>query len=324
MFPLIMAALAGSSGALFGLSYKLKERRGLPTEPVLLLFGLLYAAVSLSLLAVFGEPLFSVPALWLGVLFGVSMYAAVRVFYGLIAGSQLNISWLILQFSIVFPFALSMLIYRERLQLPGAVGVGLMLASILFFGLGKRRAGSRPAVPDRRSVLLLTLSTALTGIAISIPRVYAATDPGGGTFTLLLYQGLTVSALAAVVYLARGPARPGTAARRSAAGSASPPPGRAGPHPERAESHGGSRRSWIGMLPLTLYMGLTNSLSAAFLVVATKALPGAIVYPVRSVMNVLVVFVMSFLLFRERVRPLEAVGSLVALAGIVLVATTLG
>jgi len=301
-----MAALAGSTGALFGLSYKIKERRGLPTEPMLVLFGLLYAAVSASLLAVFREPLFSAAALWLGLLFGLSMYAAVRVFYGLIAGSQLNISWLILQFSIVFPFTLSMLLYREKLELPGAVGVGLMLVSILFFGLGKRSPGAPAALPDRRSVLLLALSTVLTGVAISVPRVYAAVDPSGGTFTLLLYQGLTVSALALAVHLLRRAAAQAPPARPPASGVRSRWPG------------------WGAMLPLALYMSLTNSLSAAFLVVATKALPGAIVYPVRSVMNVLVVFVMSFLLFKERVRPLEAVGSLVALAGIVLVAATLG
>jgi drug/metabolite transporter (DMT)-like permease len=315
MIPLITAALAGAFGALFGLSYKLKERQVLATDPLLALFAVLYTAFSALLLVVFRERPYSAAALWLGVLFGLSMYGAIRLFYGLITRSQLNISWLILQFSIVFPFGLSTLFYREKLALAGAAGVALMFVSIVFFALGRGRPGSAAPIPDRRAALLLALSTALTGVAISVPRVYAAVDPAGGTFALLLYQGLTASAVALAVvlfrHLLRRALRPAQLLPR-----ADP---RAPVTPARPP---GPRRG--GLLPLALYMSLTNSLSAAFLVVATKSLPGAIVYPVRGVMNVLVVFVMSFLLFRERVRPLEAVGSLVALAGIVLVAMTLG
>ncbi|MBN1834548.1 MAG: hypothetical protein JW820_01795 [Spirochaetales bacterium] len=293
MTHFVMTVAAGLMGALFGLSYKLKERRGLATDPLLLLFGVLYVAVSGLLLLCFHEPLFSSSALWLGILSGAAMYGAVRAFYGLIARSQLNIAWLILQFSIAFPFVLSMAYYREKLELQGAAGVALMLASILFFGLSKRGVGKPAAIPDRRAVLLLVLSTALTGVSISVPRIYAAVDPQGGTFTLLIYQGLTVTLLAAVLL----------GVQRAA---------------------GRARVRGAAMLPLALYMTLTNSLSAASLVVATRGLAGAIVYPVRSAVNVLVVFVMSFLLFKERVRPLEAVGSAVALAGILLVAATLG
>ena len=41
MLSFTMTLLAGFSGALFGLSYKLKERRGFATDPLLLLFGIL-------------------------------------------------------------------------------------------------------------------------------------------------------------------------------------------------------------------------------------------------------------------------------------------
>jgi drug/metabolite transporter (DMT)-like permease len=293
MISLLMSVLAGLCGALFGLSYKFKERRGLPTEPVLLLFGIFYVSFSAALLAVFRQSWYSPAALWLGAFFGLVMYSAVRVFYLLIAQAKLNISWLILQFSIAVPFLLSTLYFRERLQAWGAVGVGLMLLSILFFGLSKRKPDTPAALPDRRSAGLLALSTLFTGAAISVPRVYAAVEPAGGSFTLLLYQGLTVTALAAAVATLRRRRNPAT------------------PRVSR-------------LAPIALYMSLTNSLSAAFLVMAVKGLPGAIVYPVRGVVNVLVVFLLSFAFFRERVRPLEAVGSLVALGGIVLVAVTLG
>jgi len=304
-----MTLLAGLSGALFGLSYKLKERRGLATDPVLLLFGVFYTAFSGLFLALFRQPLFSLPALWLGAVFGITMYSAVRLFYGQIARSQLNISWLILQFSIVIPFFLSIVYYREQLELRGAFGVGLMFLSILFFGLSKSHAGVPGALPDRRAAVLLGLATILSGLAISVPRVYVAVEPAGGTFTLLLYQGLTVTIAATVVLVARQAVRRRAQRARPRQTERSRQPSR--PHP-------------APMTPIALYMSLTNSLSAAFLVVATRGLPGAVVYPVRSAVNVLVVFVMSFVLFRERVRPLEAVGSAVALAGIVLVAATLG
>jgi len=70
-------------------------------------------------------------------------------------------------------------------------------------------------------------------------------------------------------------------------------------------------------------MGLTSVPTTVLITLSLRYLRGAIVYPLRSSINVLGVFILSFLFFKERVRMIEAIGSLVALAGIVLVSASL-
>jgi multidrug transporter EmrE-like cation transporter len=126
---------------------------------------------------------------------------------------------------------------------------------------------------------------------MTMPRVFIALDPAGGAFTLAFYQGLTLLILSGAGWLA------------------------------------GRRRIHLngcrGVLLIGLSMGVTSVPNTAFITMALKYLAGAVVYPLRSVVNVLGVFILSFLLFKERVRPVETVGSAMALAGIVLVSATL-
>jgi uncharacterized membrane protein len=82
-------------------------------------------------------------------------------------------------------------------------------------------------------------------------------------------------------------------------------------------------KHYRGILLIALSMGVTGVPATAFITMALKFLRGAVVYPLRSVINILCVFILSFLLFKERVRILEAVGSAMAVAGIVLVSVTL-
>lgn len=80
----------------------------------------------------------------------------------------------------------------------------------------------------------------------------------------------------------------------------------------------------IGMLLLAAFMSLNALLVGVFIICALQAINGSVAFPLRSVINVLAVFLLSFLLFRERFNPLEGVGSAFALAGIVLVSSSMG
>ena len=293
MLWLLFSFLAGCSGALFSLTYKLRERGGLPVGPLMMLFSLFSVLGSGFGLLLFGEPLYNPAAIWLGVLFGFFMFTAVRLFFVVSAKTRLNLTWLIIQFGLLIPFFLSIFFYGETLKPWSLIGVGLIFLSILFFGFGKRKGSVGVVVPDRRIGVMLILSSLCSGLALSIPRIYAAAAPQGGTFTLLLFQSLTLTVLTLLLPVAwRSPLK--------------------------------SSLSWRRLIPLSAYMSSTYLLSAVFILLALKEMGGSIVYPFRTVINILSVFGLSFLLFREKVGAFEAVGVIVALGGIVLVAATNG
>ena len=71
-------------------------------------------------------------------------------------------------------------------------------------------------------------------------------------------------------------------------------------------------------------MSVASSIAAAFTIMALGHASGSGVYPVRSVANLLFVFLFSHILFHEKVRFLEAVGAVIATVRIVLVSSSLG
>jgi len=110
-----------------------------------------------------------------------------RLYFVVARRAKLNISWLIIQFSLLVPFSLSILIYRETLELQGILGVALIFSSIVFFALGKGSSGQVSAIPDARTWVLLALSSLFSGMGMSVPRIYIALSPAGGAFTLGFY-----------------------------------------------------------------------------------------------------------------------------------------
>jgi drug/metabolite transporter (DMT)-like permease len=291
LIGLIFTFLTGFAGALYSLHYKFKERNACPTDPVMFFFSLSFVLVTAVILYLFKEPVFCPEALLLGIPFGIVMCLALRLYFLVTTRAKLNISWLIIQFSLLIPFSLSILVYRETLELRAIIGIVLIFSSIIFFGVGKGSSGTRAAIPDTRTWLLLALSSLFSGLGMAVPRVYVSLNPEGGAFTLAFYQGLTLLVLNAAVLLIRW-----------------------------------NKNTWEkagGVLLIGSSMGATAVPTTVFITLALMFLRGAIVYPLRSVINVLCVFVLSFLLFKEKVRVMEAVGSLLALAGIVLVSATL-
>ena len=288
---LVFTFLTGSAGALYSLNYKFKERRAYPTDPVMFFFSVTFVLVTTVFRLLFHEPIYSREALLLGIPFGICMYLALRLYFVVARRAKLNISWLIIQFSLLVPFGLSILIYQETLEPQAILGIVFIFLSIIVFALGKSSSVHDAAIPDARTWALLALSSLFSGIGVSMPRIYVGLKPAGEAFTLAFYQGLTLVILSAGgLLLGRNKI---------------------------------SWKSYGGILLIASSMGVTSVPATAFITMALKFLRGAIVYPLRSVINILCVFVLSFLLFKERVRPLEAIGSAMAVAGIVLVSATL-
>jgi drug/metabolite transporter (DMT)-like permease len=225
--------------------------------------------------------------------------------------SRLNVSWTIIQFSVVVPFLASLLIYHEQVTLRGVAGVAAIFAAIVLFGCGHSSSSSTLEESDRWIIVLLVLSTFFSGVSNTMSKVYTAMDSAAQPFPMMLVANVTVVALSLAVAAFRLiPAR----ARRArittpAAGSQA-----AAPAPAWT-------MSWTG-IAVASWMAVMQLAGTALLIVALADLPGTVAYPVRVVMNIIGVLFFSRVLFDERLKRVEWAGAAVALAGVALVASS--
>ena len=285
--------LSGISGAFFASAYKVRKRLGFPIPPVLLLFSLFYLLLSLSIALLSGQFIFDSRLLAVGAAHGLAMILSMLCYSYVMERAKLGITWTIIQFSVLLPFFLSILLYRERPRPVTWAGIFFIFLAIALFSSSKTRKGRGRAIPDASTGLLLAASALLTGVALAIPKVYAAGFPDLRIFTLLTYSSSTMVLVTLPVALAWR--------RRAAACPLS-----------------------LGLLPFAAYMSVTNLAAAAFLILSVKSIPGSVVYPLRNVVCILLVFLVSILLFREKVSLSEGIGTAVAVAGIAVLSASTG
>jgi drug/metabolite transporter (DMT)-like permease len=293
MFSLVSVFLSGLAGAFFASAYKVRKSLGLPVPPVLFLFSLFYLALSMGIAVFNGQLLFSRGLLAIGAAHGLSMILSMLCYSHVMERAKLGVTWTIIQFSVLLPFFFSVLMYRERPRPVTWLGIVCIFLAIALFSLSKTRRPEGRAIPDTSTGILLFAASLLTGAALGIPKIYTANFPQLGIFALLTYSSSTmvlVTLPLAVLW------------RRKA------PSGRI------------SRK----LLPFTLYMSVTNQAAAAFLILALKGIPGAVVYPLRNIVNILLVFLVSIFVFKERVSPSESIGTAVAVVGIAVVSASAG
>ena len=292
MIYVLLVFLSGAAGALYGLSYKFREQKNYSMDVMLFLFALFSVVFSLIFILIFGEPFYSWNALLLGVLYGFTMVITVGLYLRVTARAKLNISWTIIQFSVLIPFFASIILFNEKLKIKALIGTLLIFTSILFFGLGKKDLSGKRAVPNLKTGLFLLFSSLFTGIAMTFPKVYAVVEKEAGPFTLLFYRGLSTTLVSGIILIARK-------------------------IPDLKS------RFKPGLFIISANMGLMGLLVTAFIIIALRGgIPGSIAFPVRTVVNVLTVFLLSFILFKEKVRLLEGFGVIIALAGIVIVSAS--
>ena len=294
MLPFLYVFFSGIAGALYGLSYKLRSQHSYPIYRMLFLFSVFTTLFSLAPLALFNQPLFSAKSLVLGLPYGLFMVISLSLYFVVSGRAKLNISWTIVQFSVVIPFVLSIFWYGERLESIAVFGIALIFVSLIFFGAGKRDPSGGRAIPDPRTAVMLFLSFLFTGASSSIPKIFAVVEPEAGPFTLFLYRGLSMIPLSLILMRLRE----GTL----------------------------KKHRWKpGLFFLAAYMSLNSVLLGVLTILALRGgIGGSVAFPLRAIVNVLLVFLLSFLLFREKVTFLEGVGALVALAGIAMVSAALG
>jgi len=126
-----MVFLSGLTGALYGLSYKLRSHSGYPIYRMLFLFSTFSVLFSLLFLIIFHEPLYSIKSLLLGVPYGLCMVISLSLYFNVTDRAKLNISWTIIQFSVLIPFAFSIFWYGERVQPIAVAGIACIFVPAL-------------------------------------------------------------------------------------------------------------------------------------------------------------------------------------------------
>jgi drug/metabolite transporter (DMT)-like permease len=294
---LFFALMSGLCGALFAQAYKLRTQLGYRPRPLILTFAVWYCVLSAVLASVLGAWRYSPPLLALGVTFGLLFLTAIYLYMRVSERARLNISWTIVQISVVLPFGLSIVFFGERPNLLSWAGIGSIGAAIFIFALAKWREGGRAEAGGSKTLLMLAASSILTGLNMFIPKVLNHVYPGGTIFSMLPYTGAAMLAFAFV--LARIPA-----AR------------------VRVETEGRSAGGAV-LLLFAAYMVVASSTAMVFVYYSLKSLAGAIVYPVRNVACVLIVTLLAAVLFRERISKLELLGMGLSIGGIALISAAL-
>ena len=289
---LIFIFCSGLAGAIYGISYKLRQRRGYPVESMLFLFALFSTVFSAIFSVLFRQPLYSPTALLLGLPYGLVMITSLILYFTVTEKARLNMTWMVIQLSVLLPFSISLIVYGERVEPPAICGLVCIFVSLLTFGVGRLRGTSPYPVPDRRTGWLLLLASVSTGLAMSFTKFYAAFAHEEGVFALFFYRGLSM-VTASVVF---------TKLRSKPVVQHRPP---------------------RGQFILSAVMSLCAVILGAFIILALQDISGSVAFPLRSVVNVLMVFFLSFLLFGERFTFLEGLGSVFALGGIALVSASL-
>lgn len=287
---MIFVFLSGIAGALFGLSYKIRSQLGLEYRRVLVVGGVWSILMSAVAVILFGDPFYSLPALLIGLPWGISLTLSMIVYFRVVERAKLNISWTFIQLSLVIPFGLSVLAYGERLSWHGVVGIGLVFAAIFLFGLGKSGKADRDGQWWKAAAdLILTL--VLTGISQSFPKIYQALPGDHPTLTVLMYAsvGMFISALVTIFM----PARADGSAREDR-------------HPAKA------------IVVFSFCMSAARLAVPLLLLLALGSVVGTIVFPLRTITNIVAVLLLSFAFYGERLKVLEALGIPVAVAAIVL------
>ncbi len=323
---IIQILLSGLSAGAFSLGYKIAGRRGYAPEPLLTAFSLVIGAVSLVMCLTAGNRLGDTTTFVLGAVMGVFMLSAIMLYFSVMRTARHNVSWTVIQFSVLIPFLFSIIVYGERPGFAALSGTGCIILSVLLFGTGRLRKSSKGITQKKpsdrtgarlrqgsasgvRIAVALTLSTILSGFSQTVAPVYRNMKPDGTLPPLMFAAGVSMTIIAVTWTLLKGKASGTVRLSETIPRSSSN-------RPELPAS-----RRFFGLLSVAAYMGVLNMTAFGLLLIGLHTVPGTIAFPARNAVNILAVFLFSFLLFGERADRYELAGAGAAVVGIALVSS---
>jgi drug/metabolite transporter (DMT)-like permease len=277
---------------LFSLGYKVFSIKNYNSNLFLLLYAMSFSFASFMAALISNESIYNKFTITYGIANGFSMYIAIFVYTHVVKYVKLNISWTIIQFSILIPILISTIVYKE---LPGIFfytgGLFIILAIIIFQKSKADLNSSGPKIKNYKIIIMLFLTTLFTGIANTIPKIYVEKHNDAGNFSMLFFSGITILIFSTFNLLCTN----------------------------GKESKSISK----GLIKLSVYMGFTQVSGLFLLLVSLRYLPGIIVYPLRNIISLIVVYIFSYLIFKEKLNRYEVRGVIFSLLAIVLISMSL-
>jgi len=296
MFILLSAIFVG----FFSVGYKILGIKRYNSNMFLCIYSMFFSLAAFFGAVVLHESISNSLSLVFGMINGLFMYFAVLLYTQVVKYVRLNISWSVLQFSLIVPVLVSIFVYKEEAGIHVYIGILLILLAIYAFGRGKgtgkelgkeKSTGSNPAVPDVKLGIMLLLSTLFSGATNAVPQVYVSYAESGGNFPLLFYTGITIFMLSLLHLLIK-----------------------------RNKEY---KEISFGLITLSVYMGFVQMLAIFFLLLALRIFPGVVVFPLRNVTALLVIYAVSYLFFKERLNRVEGLGVVFTVFAIVLISMAL-
>jgi len=292
MFILLSAIFVG----FFSVGYKVLGIKRYNSNMFLCIYSLFFSLAAFFGAVVLHEAISNSLSIVFGMINGLFMYIAVLMYTHVVKYIRLNISWSVLQFSLLVPVLVSIFVYKEEAGIHIYIGILLILLAIYAFGKGKvlgkeKSADSNPAVPNIKLGIMLFLATLFSGAGNVVPRVYVSYAESSGNFSLLFYTGITIFILSLMHLLIK-----------------------------RNKEY---KEISFGLITLSAYMGFVQMIALFFLLLALRTFPGVVVFPLRNVTALLVIYAVSYLFFREKLNRVEGLGVVFTVFAIVLISMAL-
>jgi multidrug transporter EmrE-like cation transporter len=282
-----LVILSGIAGSLFTLGYKIKDRLQREIMVFMFYFSLFFTCITFLFMNIYQNSFLNLPALLFGIPNGFSMFGAITMYSLVIKKAQLNISWTVVQFSVLVPFSVSIIFFDSTLGFFSFAGITLILFAITI--LGKKKNSKNPTGITSMGLMTwfqLFLTALFSGLSLTFPLLYVSLSNNTDTLTLLFYGSCTMVLLSLIC--------------KSKSLLSLLSPGRK-------------------VLSISLFMSVSQVASLFLFIEGLKHIEGTVAYPMRSVSGLLFVYMFSSLIYKERLVIKEKIGLMISVAGITLI-----
>lgn len=227
------------------------------------------------------------PVIQLGLAAGILFFIAVVTFFEVTRWGRLSISWTAVSLSLVIPTLASILFWKEKpspSQIFGIIGVA---TALIMLGADRKqleqKSSSTGSSVNLIWAVLLAVSFMATGLNMVCTKALIGKGLGAYILQFTFLDYLTASILAVPFMWGRN-------------------------------SFPGQRDLKVGLL-----MGVSGFVSFVLFLHALRLLSGVVVFPVRSMINILATIIFSVLLWQERIGTVGKFGILTAIVSIFLI-----
>jgi drug/metabolite transporter (DMT)-like permease len=215
----------------------------------------------------------------LGILAGASAYISTLTFFLHIKQGQLSTSWTIISLSIAFPVAASIFVWHEHPSMHQIIAMGFIVAAFILMG----KKDNTHVQTSRLSYIYLMIAFILSGLNGIYLKALAEMNLQTHIYVFMftLYGVGLILGLPTII----------------------------------------TKKSETCAIDMKVggFMGFSSAISTIFFLVALKSVPGIIVFPTRSLGNLILTALVSIIIWKDKLTPYQMVGMLLSVAAIALV-----